>query len=560
MSDTETTTPRPTAKPELRAAQRWNIVWVVPILALLIGSWMIYRNVTSRGPVARVTFVTADGIGAGKTEVRCRSVRVGFVKKVSLSDDLQFVRVHLEFEPETQHLLRKGTRFWVVRPRVSATDISGLGTLITGSYIELDPGQQVGEKVQDYKGLETPPATNSNIPGRRLVLTAEEAGSLSIGSPIYHRGFEVGRIENRILDLKQQRVTYDAFIQEEFGGLVTENTRFWNTSGIDFSAGADGFKVRTPSFQAMMSGGTTFGVPEGIPPGNPVADNTVFKLYSDEDDADRSIFNPTQKFVLLFDQSVRGLSKGAPVEFRGISVGRVADISLDYLQHPDDSRVPVLVEIDPSLLRRESADQLGKSDEEFLVDAVKFGLRASLKTGSLLTGSLYIDLNYYKELPPAEITKFGNFSLLPTIPGGLAGLETKITAILEKVDALPIEETMRKFGSAADEAAITLAESRKALDEIQQTAAALRKTVDSPAFTSLPADVRDGLAALEKSVTSVGPDGAVQGDLLRTLDELRAALRSIKSLTTGINEKPNSLLFGRDSSGNQIPKAPKSNR
>ena len=560
MSDTETTTPRPTAKPELRAAQRWNIVWVVPILALLIGGWMIYRNVTSRGPVARVTFVTADGIGAGKTEVRCRSVRVGFVKKVSLSDDLQFVRVHLEFEPETQHLLRKGTRFWVVRPRVSATDISGLGTLITGSYIELDPGQQPGEKVQDYKGLETPPATNSNIPGRRLVLTAEEAGSLAIGSPIYHRGFEVGRIENRILDLKQQRVTYDAFIQEEFGGLVTENTRFWNTSGIDFSAGADGFKVRTPSFQAMMSGGTTFGVPEGILPGNPVADNTVFKLYSDEDDADRSIFNPSQKFVLLFDQSVRGLSKGAPAEFRGIPVGRVADISLDYLQHPDDSRVPVLVEIDPSLLRRESADQLGKSDEEFLVDAVKFGLRASLKTGSLLTGSLYIDLNYYKELPPAEITKFGNFSLLPTIPGGLAGLETKITAILEKIDALPIDETMRKFGSAADEAAITLAESRKALDEIQQTAAALRKTVDSPAFTSLPADVRDGLAALEKSVTSVGPDGAVQGDLLRTLDELRAALRSIKSLTTGINEKPNSLLFGRDSSGNQIPKAPKSNR
>lgn len=556
MSEIETTPP-PAAKPDYQAARRWNIVWVVPIIALLIGGWMIWRNVTSQGPVARVRFDTADGIGARKTEVRCRSVRVGFVKDVKLAEDLKSVLVYLELDPDNAALLRRGTRFWVVRPRVSASTVSGLDTLITGAYIELDPGPAGGEKHTLFKGRETPPATNRSIPGRRLVLTASEAGSLAAGSPIYYRGFEVGRIENRQLDIEHQRVTYDAFIREEYSTIITENTRFWNTSGIDITAGADGFKVRTPSLQAMVSGGATFGVPEGIEPGKPVADGAVYTLFPNEDEADKSNFNPSMRFVLLFDQTVRGLVKFAPVEFRGIPVGRVADISFNYNQTPDDSRIPVLVEVDPSLLRRDAAESMGKSDNEFLTEAVKRGLRASLKTGSLLTGALFVDLDYYKDPVPGEFAKVGDYPSIPTISSGFAQLEAKLSAILDKIQALPLDDTMKKIGTAADEAATTVAEARGALKEIEETAAAARKTLDSPEFAKLPADLRATLTSVEKSVSSVGPEGAIQGDLLRTLDELRAALRSMKSLTNAIDEKPNSLLFGRDTSGNPIPKAPK---
>ncbi|MES2658384.1 MAG: MlaD family protein [Verrucomicrobiota bacterium] len=540
--------------PELRAAQRWNIVWVVPIIALLIGGWMIWRNFTSQGPVARVRFETADGIEAGKTAVKCRSVRVGVVKTVKLDNDLTSVLVYLELDPDYDGLLRRGTQFWVVRPRVSGTEVSGLGTLLQGAYIELDPGPADAERHALFKGLETPPATNRSIPGRRLTLTAEKAGSLVTGSPIYYRGFEVGRVEGRALDITTQRVTFSAFIREEYSSLVTENSRFWNTSGIDISAGADGFKVRTPSFQAMVSGGASFGVPDGVVPGGPAADGTSFTLFSDEDEANGSTFNPSMKFVLLFDQSVRGLAKAAPVEFKGIPIGRVADISFDYLQTPDDARVPVLVEIDPSLLRREAAGKLGKPDAEFLADAVKFGLRASLKPGSLLTGALYVDVNYYPDAAPAELGKVGDFASIPTVPGGL---ENMISAALAKFQNLPIEATMEKFGTAADEAATALA-------EIKETAASTRKMLDSAEFTQLPADLRASLAAFEKlsatfdkSIASYGPEGPVQGDMLRTLDELRAALRNLSSLTKSIDEKPNSLLFGREGSGNPIPKAPK---
>ncbi len=553
MSDTPPTS-SPATPPDYRAARRWNIVWFVPILAILIGGWMIWRNVRSQGPVAHVRFETADGIGAGKTEVRCRSVRVGVVKEVKLADDLKTVVVQVELIPDSDKLLRSGTSFWVVRPRVTASAVSGLDTLITGAYLELNPGPEGGEEVNHFTGLETPPATSRDIPGRRITLTTEQAGSLVAGSPIYFRGFEVGRIESRKLDIAAQKVIFEAYIREEFSSLITENTRFWNTSGIDVSAGADGLKLRTPSFQAMVSGGASFGVPEGVEPGALVADGKEFTLFIDEDAAEGSTFHPTMKFVLLFDQSVRGLAKSAPVEFKGIPIGRVADISFDYLQANDDSRVPVLVEIDPSLLRREAAEKIGKADSEFLSDAVKRGLRATLKAGSLLTGSLFVDVNYYKEAKPAELTKVGEYLSIPTVPGGL---ENMIQAALERFQNLPLEETINKFGKTADQATATMA-------EFKEAAASIREFTDSEAFAKLPGDLRASLAkidqlssSIDKSVASYGPEGPVQGDMLRTLDELRASLRTMKSLMTSIDDKPNSLLFGRDSSGNPIPKAPR---
>ncbi len=553
-------TPTSAAEPNYLPARRWNVVWVVPIIALLIGAWMIYQHLSAQGPEARVGFDTADGIAAGKTEVRCRSVKVGFVKAVKLTLDLKSVVVFLELDEDSEGLLRKDTRFWVVRPRVTTTDISGLGTLLTGAYIELDPGPENAPRVEDFKGLEKPPATNQNIPGRRLKLVAEEAGSLMTGSPLYYRGFEVGRIESRTLNDDGMTVTYDAFINEQYASLVKENTRFWNTSGIDISAGADGFKVRTPSFQAMVSGGATFGIVEGLEPGNPAKDGATFTLFSDEGEANDSVFNPTLEFLLLFDQSVRGLKKGAPVEFRGIPIGRVADISLDYLEKPGDSRIPVLVEIDPSLLQHETQEALLKADFEFLRSRVQEGLRASLKTGNLLTGALFVDLDYQIDALPAELATLGEYQVMPTVSSGFAQLEAKVTAILDKVQALPLDDTMKKITAVAEEATTTVAEARGALKEIETTAAAARKTLEDPQFRKLPTDLRATLGALEKSVASVGPDGAIQGDLLRTLDELRAALRTMKSMANNIDEKPNSLIFGRETSGNPVPKAPSGKR
>jgi paraquat-inducible protein B len=557
----EPKSPAPSAvTPEVRKAQRWNIVWVVPIVALVLGVWLLYRNFAAQGPLAVVSFETANGIYAGKTEVRCRSVKVGVVKDVKLAGDLKSVRVFLELDPDAANLLRSGTLFWVVKPRFSATEFSGAETLITGAYIELDPGPAGGEMKSEFTGLETPPATNSGVPGLRLTLSAEEAGMLTIGAPVYHRGFEVGRVEGRELDMKGLRVIYNAFIEEEYSSLVTENTRFWNTSGIDISAGADGFKVRTPSFQAMVSGGVSFGVTQGDAPGNPVRNGATFTLHRDEDAAIQETFNPSLKLLLLFDQTVRGLKKRAPVAFRGIPIGRVADISFDLVPDATDKLIPVLIEIDPALMRPEAARKLATPDSDFLKDAVSKGLRASLKTGSFITGALYVDLDFYEEPAFAGLGTVGEFTTIPTVSSGFAQLEARLTAIMDKIQAVPLDKISGDIAAAAEEAKTTIAESRATLKEIEATASAARKTLEDPEFRGLPADLRKSIAELQKSVSSVGPDGAIQGDLLRTLDELRAALRGLKAVTTTVDEKPNSLLFGRDSSGNPTPKAPRGGR
>jgi len=532
------------------------MVWVVPILAVLIGGWLIYQNLASRGPIAQVSFETADGIAAGKTEVRCRSVRVGMVKDLELTADLKAVTVSIQMDRHAAGLLREDTRFWVVRPRVSATDISGLGTLLTGAYIELEPGNGP-QGPTSFLGLETPPPTNRNVPGRRLVLTADEAGSLLVGSPVYFLGMEVGRIETRDLAPDGRSVLYNAFIRQEFGDRVRENTRFWNTSGVDISAGATGIKVRTPSFQAMLAGGASFGTPDGVDPGKPAPDGMSFKLYPDEDAANSSLFNPTLKVLLLFEQSVRGLTKGAAVEFRGIPIGRVTNISFDYLPSGKDSRVPVLVEIDPSLLRRSLEGRVDGTDAKFLSTAVDRGLRGALKTESFITGTLFVDLAYYPDAAAEKLTQYGDYTAVPTVPTGLEQLELKVTTILNKIQALPLDDTMGKIAKAAEEAATTIAAARGTLDEINTTAAAARKMLEDPEFRGLPTDLRRTLDDLQKTVSSIGPDGSMQGDLMRTLDELRASLRSIKSLSTSIDEKPSSLLWGRDSSGNPVPRAPR---
>ncbi|QJE98108.1 intermembrane transport protein PqiB [Luteolibacter luteus] len=537
----------------VRHRRRWSSVWVVPFVALVLAGWLVWKHYHDKGPLAYVRFSTAESIEAGKTEVRCRSVRVGIVEKIELADDLQSVVAEVRIDPESEDLLRRGSRFWVVKPRVSASTISGLGTLITGAYIELEPGDGP-PPVHHYDGLEEPPVTSANVPGLRLTLVAEDAGSLTAGSPIYYRGYEVGRVERRTLDVDNRRVRFDVFIQDTYSDLVREGTCFWNTSGIDVTAGADGFKLSTPSFQAMLSGGASFSVPKGGVAGAAVNDGLVFPLYPDEDAAQKSIFVPDRRCLLFFDQSVRGLTVGAPVEFRGIPLGRVTDISFEN-SPSGDSRVPVLIEIDSDVLKKavENVDQ----SQDVLAEGVRRGLRASLSTGSLLTGALFVALDFVPNAPPATLTKSGEFDVIPTQSSGLAQLEDKINSILAKLERLPLEETLDKFGNAADEIAITVKDARGAIDEAEAALAQAKKLLARDETQNLTAELEATLKEVRGSVESLGPNGAMQGDLARTLDELRAALRAFKTLSDSIEEKPNSLLFGRDSSGNAQPKAKK---
>lgn len=538
-----------------RRRRRISSVWLVPIVALGLASWLLWKNRTDQGPLATVTFETAEGLAAGKSEVRCRSVRVGVVETIRLDPNLEGVGVDLRLDKSYDHLLRADSRFWVVRPRVSASSITGLGTLISGAYIELEPGEsEVVRGKARYEGLETPPTTASNVPGLRLTLEADHGGSLSVGAPIYYRDFAVGKVEERILDTESQKIRFSVFINEEYASLVRANSRFWNTSGIDVSAGVDGFRFRTPSIQAIVTGGAGFFTPEDVPDAPPAPDGNHFVLHEDEESARQAEFVPDTRALLLFDQSVRGLRRGAPVEFRGIPFGKVVEVSFE-LGPRGDPRVPVLVDLDLAALRRTAKLPGGDDDVLQLDEAVANGLRASLATGSLLTGALYVELDLRPDEPLEPLAAVGGFPVIPTVTSGLVQLEAQVNDLLTKIETLPLEDTLMKFGNAADETATTLADSRDSLDELRQTLADVRGYLAADATRELPENLNETLAELRQSVESLGPKGAVQGDLRRTLDELRASLRAFTTLSNSVEEEPNSLIFGRKQAKDPVPRA-----
>ncbi len=531
-----------------RRRRRPSSVWLIPTIAALLGLWLVYDFYTSKGPLAEVRFETAEGLVAQKTEVRCRSVKVGTVEAVRLSDDLAAVIVELRVDLAAKDLLREDSRFWVVRPRVGATGISGLETIVSGAYLELDPG--VSEAMgYTFAGLEHPPVTPQGVPGIHLTLEAAEAGSLGPGAPVTYKGIEVGKIESLAFDSGRRLVTFGVFIHAPYDEFVTANTRFWNASGISAQVGATGISLDTGSLHSLLVGGVSFDVPRGMRPGPPAEDGGVYALYENYRKISEVNLDLRLTSLLLFKESVRGLVEGTPVEYRGLQIGTVADVSLDLLP-PESSvagQIPVLILLDPDVFAKATAIRAG-TDREMLAGAVRNGLRASLKTGNLLTGQLFVDLDFYKDAEPAELVTIAEYDLLPTRASGIALMGEKLARILEKIETLPLEETV----TTANE---TIAELGEAAKSIQGAIKNLDGVIGSEASQRLPEDISASLAELRETLEGFGDESALFGELSRTLEELQTAIRSVDSLAGSIERKPNSIIFGRPSGKVAPPRA-----
>ncbi len=499
----------PADKPIVRQKKtRFSAVWVIPVVAALFGLFLVWKYYSARGPEVTVHFDTAEGIVAGKTPVLCRSVNIGTVDKVTLTDKLK-VLVTMQMTSEAEDLLKKDTQIWVVRPRYGASGISGLSTIVSGSYIELEPGL-APEPRYDFVGLEQPPVTPKGVPGLHIKLIADEAGGIDPGSPITYKGLGVGKIEKRTFLPKTGQVEFDAFIEGDYGKLVRQGSYFWNISGIDLEVGANGVKLRTGTLEALLLGGVTFNEPETGTPSQPVADGAAFTLYNSFEDTQKFYMKNPLPYLLLFTESVRGLSPGAPVEFRGVRIGTVEGVSFKYLPDDTERRVPAMIRIDPDVIT-ELADGYD-SALKFISDNVDKGLRASLKSGNLLTGQMFIDLDYQKDAKPAEVRDFGGYKILPTSPaGGLAQIQEQASALLAKLNALPLEKTVENASAA-------LASIKSAADDLKKTASGFND--NSPLYHNLS----------------------------ETLHQLDETLRSVRSLTNTLERKPNSLIFGKPGS------------
>jgi len=494
---------------DVRQRRRISTIWILPIVALLLGAWMVWFTLQSQGPEITIHFGTAEGIEAGKTKIKARSVVVGLVTTVGLTDDLEKVVVVADMEKFAEKLLRNDSEFWVVRPRIGAGGISGLGTIVSGGYIELAPGSGEHGK-RDFEGRDDLPVTPVGAPGLRLTLVSAQAGSLGAGDPILYRGFRVGRVETAIFDVETREARYDAFIDEPYDTLVTTGTRFWNASGVNFSATAEGVELSTGSLQSLLVGGVTFGVIDEANPGEPAADDAEFALYENEPEIHETAYRESIEYVLEFSRSVRGLKPGAPVEYRGLRAGTVDRVLLEEFVESDSgtgASIPVLIRLEPGRLAF-GDDTAGRERLLRAIESgVSQGLRASLATGNLLTGSLYVALDSYPDVPPAEVQEFAGRPTIPTTGSGLEGLQHQASALLDKLNALPVEDVV---GSAD-----------ATLQELNATVASLHTVLRSDGIQSLPDQIELTLAELDRT--------------LRKVSELAASLES----------QPSSLIFSR---------------
>ena len=530
----------------VKARRRLSVIWIIPIIAVLLGAWLVYEHYSSMGPLATVGFDTAEGVVAGKTKVLRRSVEVGVVETVRLSDNLDTVTMGLRMDKEVEELLVEDTRFWVVRPRVGGAGISGLGTIVSGAYIEIDPGSSNVERL-DFVGLEQPPVTPLGVPGLHLKLVASEAGSLGPGAPVIYKGITVGKVETRTFDVSNDQVFFDIFIEKEFAELVANNSRFWNTTGIDLEVSADGFSVTTGNLESLISGGVEFDSPDTEMGKVPAEEGEVYALYDSRRSVEAVLLKPRLTYLLLFKDSVRGLSEDAPVEFRGIRVGKVIGISFEYAPGDPDRRVPVLVRLDPAAIG--SLPEIStEAAIEVINTAVKNGMRASLKTGSMLTGQLFVNLRLDPDAPPAEVERLGAYYTIPTVTSGFSRIEDKLVQVLSKLEALPVEDTLNGATDA-------LAEIQAAAETLKGAASEMETLMAQDSMQGLPTRIEATLAELNETMNGFQPESPIYRDLTVATQELRDSLRSFTTLTDSLERKPNSVIFGRKSGKILPPKA-----
>ncbi len=538
--------------------RRFSLIWLVPIAAAAIAVYLGWRTASTHGPVISISFHTADGLVSGQTSVKYKAVDLGTVESIRISDDRSHVVVGVRMRSEADPYLTDRARFWVVRPRLTGGNITGLETLVSGAYIELDPGAPGGKSRRDFVGLERPPSVRSDEPGTTFVLEANRIGALGIGAPVFFRDVPVGEVLSYDPPGLGGDIIVHAFIRKPYDGYVRAGSRFWSASGARLELGRGGVKLQMQSLQALISGGVAFDTPPSAFDEPPAPSDTAFKLYADEDAAVSADAPDRLSFVMYFEHSVRGLATGSPVLFYGQRVGSVTDVRLQYDTKTRDFRVPVHISVNPdpiALATRVSPP----APQAVARELVARGLHARVETANYLTGQLVVNLSLGKK-GPARVTSDGGAVVLPADAAGLDTLVDSVNDVVAKLNGLPLEEiadnlnktlvSLNGVASSPD-----LKRSLQSLSRTLATAQDLVQRADkgmTPVLQRLPA-IADDLQQTVKHANGVvdsvdrgyGRDSEFRRNLDRLMAQLNDTARSIRLLADFLNRHPEALIRGR---------------
>ena len=544
MNDTQT----PDAK--IKPIKTVSTIWFIPVIAVLIGCWMIYYQWSNEGSTITINFPTAEGMEAGKTKIKSRNVDIGEVSKIELNKTGNGVVVKAKIKKSAEEFLVTDSMFWVVSPQISHAGISGLSTLISGVYIEISPGKSNIER-HLFDALDSPPLTPAGTPGLHITLNSNDQFAYKKGDPIIYKGLTVGQFEDIYFNFEERVVYYNAFIKSPYHQLITSNTKFWDVSGLQLDLNADGISVKTGNFETMLTNGVTFGIPKGMPIGEKIGERSYYDIYASYEEADDERYRRSIEFVILVNDSIRGLSVGAPVEYKGIQIGKVQSTNLIRSREQtqlteEDFKIPVLISLQPGrigLPDNEKGENLMMEQNIYWIEK---GLKAVLRTGNILTGSLYVDLQHNKGQPVTEIAKYGDYPIVPTNGDEFSQITAKAEQFIDNLNNIPL----KSMSNNANQLMLEITQTAQELQGVGQSIEKLLGQVDQQKISSELSKTLQGITTLTKDLSS-GSQG--YEELRSTLHTLTATMNELKPLLNQLKHKPNSLIFNSGEGSEPIP-------
>ena len=546
--------------------RRIPAIWIIPLLAIAIGAWLAWDTLSKEGPTLTVSFEAAGGLKAGESDVRFKDISIGTVSNLGFSKDRRRVIVTIATTSQADGLITSDADFWIVRPQLFAGSLRGLGTLISGPYIELRPGTSADTRKRDFVGLENPPVLETEEAGTTFLVKAERLGSISVGSPVFFRDLTVGEVLGWDLGTMASSATIHVFVRQPFDSYVRDSSRFWNASGISLKLSGGGVQLEMDSLRALLLGGVGFETPETRVDVKAPAAAKVFPLYANRDAAQEASYGRRIKAVAYFPGSLRGVVVGNDVTLRGLTIGHVTGVDVVYDRQKDAIVAPVRFEVEPERLVG-----IGKRDFKEPIEAandlVRQGLRATLQSGNLITGQMIVALEFKPNAPPAEVTVENGEIVMPTASGGgFGGLEDAANQLLQKVDQIPFDEIGQNLNQTL-EGVNTIANGAELKAALVAMTAALQSTQDvmrrfdagaGPAIKRLPeiaANLEGLMTGVNRLVLSLNTDTGSSTKFSRDLDslmiELNGAVRSIHTLADLLARHPDALIRGRTSQGPQ---------
>jgi len=538
---------------------RISAIWIIPAIALFVGVWMLYQYQANKGPTIFIEMPQAEGIIAGKTEIKVRSVKIGQIDSVRLSNSQDSVIARAQIDKNYEDLLTDDAKIWVVKPRIDETGISGMSTLLSGVYLEFAPGESENLK-ENFTLQEEPALIGKDVQGGRFQLLSYNAEVLDVSTGIFFKNYKIGQIETATFDWENQAMKYGIFIKAPYQNLITNNSIFWVNAGIEIDLSADGININTGSLSKLLKGGISVGLPDNQTPGEIANDGHNFSLSQSYKEALEERFYDFDYYIIDFEQSIRGLRPGAPVEYRGIRIGTVVEAPANIIVNGKpahfksaNTSVPVLIKIEYGRIYHHSATAKNFWKES-LKGWIETGMRASLKPGNLLTGAVYVDFDMYPDAPEAGFEKLGQYTVFPSISSGITVLADQVSDVLNKVNNLKVEES--------------LAQIQVAFADYQSLANEMRTLLNKKDTQNLPGDINRNFAKMTKSMeqfevtmrqfdktmASYQAGSEFHHQLQQTLREFKRLSEEIQPLTRGLNEQPNMLIFDKSLPADPIPR------